>query len=480
MAPQPPSHNSSEFLASNLPNEQFLENLVKTDSLAYRIWNITRKYNLSISLSKCRTELETNPKLIAYTLINLSLGQSTNFLYYYSRYDDYYKGNSIKHGRLMYESRKKVVKDQELYLKTVKTVIQNDSNSAQKIEKVCSLSPVSSACGCVLKDALEEYELRLNRYIDNTEHLWQFVTFGSYLDPTLRSFIMIIGLVLNGVLLFIFINEQKVRTESNIMIFNLVLNNVFMLLFYLPTNYITMYHLYNIRHASNMVYLSVQIFVVSASATTLLLLNVQRYFDISRILDVDNQNNRLNSTHRCVIYSAVIWTYSTAVAVLFLFFGPYEARGLQILIYFLVYLFIFSIIMAVFNSMTARKLQRSALQGQSSNDFSNITGSAVILHLTLVYYLTHVLYFIYSLFDTSFAESGADYFSPFPIRIVIFILHIIFFSYPCLNVLALYKCSGTYRSFLNFYLFRCWYDPEEGQYATMTSGENTDSQRLFA
>jgi hypothetical protein len=50
----------------------------------------------------------------------------------------------------------------------------------------------------------------------------EFQPFNYYIDPALYLVVLIVGLIGNGILLFMFVRHLEIRTRSNIMIINLV------------------------------------------------------------------------------------------------------------------------------------------------------------------------------------------------------------------------------------------------------------------
>ncbi|PSN34609.1 hypothetical protein C0J52_22022 [Blattella germanica] len=250
--------------------------------------------------------------------------------------------------------------------------------------------------------------------------------------------------------------------ESNLVIFNLMIANLIMLVVYIPTNYVRMYNLGD--HEFSRPFRVIQVVLVSANTMVIFVFNIKRYFDIYRIVNAHTQTIRLSTKVICIIYFGVIWVWSITLGITYCFLDIQESYNFLMFLYFLLYLIIFPIVLAVINSLTSRILLRSTEQCNNSSEMKNLTSSGVILSQTVTYFISHVAFFIYTLFDIEAEDTGMDYFSPTTLRIIMFCFHIIFFTYPCLNNLVLYKTSSTFRYFLNLYLFRCWYNPEEEQH----------------
>ncbi|PSN34608.1 hypothetical protein C0J52_22023 [Blattella germanica] len=411
-----------------------IEDLVETNELATVMFSISNKYNLTEKIDKtCINEISKNVNLIPYYIANITLVKATDLLRFYWR-NEYreYRGNELSFMKEIYINRTKVVDDYEQYYRSLKIALKYSLAVPDDVDICFS----GSNCGCVSRTEFRNYESKLNYFKD----------------------------------------QNTMRTESNLLIYNLCAINFLTLLVYLPIHYFCSYHLYDVDDRSE--FIGAQIFIVSVNTLTILFLNIQRYFDVSRILNTNSAQNHLTPTARCSIYMTIIWGSSAVLGLCFAFMRTELAEALQSLLYFLVYVFVFSIVLAVFNSMTARKLQRAAEQGRNSEEFQHLTGASLILALTIVFYISHVLFFTYSMFEVVMGNMMYNIFNyvPLAFRIIIFTLHMIYFSYAWFNILILYKASSTYRDFFRMYLFRCWHKQETGQYVTMSSVQNNETQ----
>ena len=477
---QSPVHYLQEEPLPNpetLRNYKILEELVKTNMDAYTIWNITHKYrtfNLGMTKDICMWDLQRKREVLPMYLLNITFNDTELFLedYTYREFKSY-SGNELKYARLLHKNRTIVSRDMDKYF-TISKHVSNFKKKADENKELICIS--SSVCGCVQSSYFETFDVELDMFNSHTKHLWEFIMFGNYVDPIFRGISMLVGLILNGVLLYIFYKEDSVQTESNILILNMTVSNIIMLVFYIPVNYVGTYHLQDFGDDSTRPIIAVQILVLSANALTILFLNIQRYYDICRVLEPDNVKCKMTSKSRRVAYLTALWLWCILVALLFGSLHPYAAQTLQVILYFLVYVLAFSIILAVFNSMSARKLQQAAKRGNNVTDLKQVAGSGMILSLTATFYVTHMQIFILISYESLIDWMYMDFYNYTITRAVIFTLHVIFLLYPCINVLVLHKSCGTYRCLLNAYLFRCWYDPQERQYLTMVSVQSGDSR----
>lgn len=471
----PPSDNETKEEQKDSEGSQSLhalERLAKSNRQAYIIWNVTNNYIHSEKINEtCVTELQKDSKLIPFYLVNITLRESQTILQlnYFGSDMWLFEHNQINHhAQFLHDNRTKILADQEIYLSTIEDLTADFLDESN--ENICVSD---SLCGCISRRHLRVYISFFPNYKEHTHRLWNFIVFKSYVEPFFRIIVIIIGMILNSTLLFIFIREKSMRTESNILILNLVISNIITLLAYIPSNYISKYvSAFEEGHE----FTAIEVLTVSGNALTILFLNIQRYFQVSWVLNGNDRSCVSTPSYRCAIYLAVLWTWSIVFAIFLGVIDPMSGLVLGVLLYFLIYIFVFSVVMSIFNSLTTRKLHRAAKEGKTSTEFQHITGSGVILCLTIVYYSTHIPFYIYRVFETVAMGMLTNIFIPTTFRIIIFFLHLVFFSYPCVNVFVLYKASSAYRNLFNKYLFRFWYSPGESKYVTMSSVRNIDPE----
>ncbi|KAJ9584036.1 hypothetical protein L9F63_021613, partial [Diploptera punctata] len=130
LPPEPTKQQNStsspeQLEEETLDNHMFLEQLVKKDILAYSLWNITSKYNISYPVEECRKELEKNPDLISFYFVNITLDEMSENLHLSSDVYNYYNydGSSAKNANSMYENNTAAIYDHELYMETVRSIM---------------------------------------------------------------------------------------------------------------------------------------------------------------------------------------------------------------------------------------------------------------------------------------------------------------------------------------------------------------------
>ena len=451
---------------------QVLQQLVKTNKEANILWDISNKYNIlkaeELNMT-CLSELQKDSKLIPFYVISVTLQQNEELMsnYIIRRYH-YFGSEGSLNTEDLYKNKTEILNDQQIYLSILEDLIKDlpfdDGN-----EKLCVSD---SLCGCIPVNRIQYYRMNFNLLKENRQGLSDFLMFKNYIEPIFRAILVIIGMVLNCTLILIFIKEKSIRNESNMLILNLAICNVIALIAYIPTNYIDQYE----KTLGGRGFTAVELLTVSLNALTVLFLNIQRYFEVSRVLNTDGKSCISSPIFRSLTYLIVLWSWSILISI---FCGLVDTRAaifLEILIYFLFYAFALSLVLSIFNSLTARKLHRAAKDGKASTEFQHIIGSGVVLSLTVLYYSIHIPFFIYKIFELILSDFFLDIYAPGTYRLIIFFIHIIFFLYPCVSIVVLYKASSNYRNFFQKYLFQCWYNPGESKYVTMSSVRNNDPE----
>lgn len=464
--------------SSSTQHEQIetLRELAEKDHLGSIIWKITNKYSIfnpNNTDDDCLEELTADHTLTAPYLINVTLNESQTFLDEYTELEFYYsrsKGNQLGHAYDLYENHTQIIQDQDEYLSAVKGVLEKLETTFNK----CFLCPPNSTCGCVETEVLEKYEIELSRFRENHYALWEYIAFGTYIDPVFRTFMILIGVLLNGTVVYIFIKDKSIRRESNALVFNLVVNNLIMLLIYIPMNYV--YKSHRAVLSDRLAFYLIQIIVISASATTTLILNIQRYVDVCRIVAPSVGGCKLNSQGRTIAYVASVWVWTMTITLLTSFAEVDNIIALEFSVYLLIYIFIYSILHAVFSALTSRKLQRAAERGQISTELKYITSSSVCVSLIVAFYLVHLPFFIFVPFDRLEGERSVQYFYPTVVRVLGFVFYQLLFTYPSVNALIMYKASSEFRRSFQKHLCKCWQKSDEGEYLTMSSFQRAEAQ----
>ena len=450
-----------------------LENLAKKDSLASTIWKITKKYSIfnpNKTDDKCLEEVLVDNTLLCPYLVNVTLNDSKTFMDNFTESEFFQtRINELSHALELFENHTQISQDQNEYYSAITRVTKklgmkfNDSY----------LCPPGSTCGCIKIQIMHNYEMELSRFMINEYALWEFIIFGTYIDPIFRIFMISFGLLLNGTLIYIFIKESSVRRESNILVFNLIINNLITLLVHIPMHYV-----YDSHHsvlAYKIAFYLIQIIVISVSATTVLVLNIQRFVDVSRVLAPPVSSLKLESRGRAIVYFATVWIWTLLITSLIGMADERDILILEFILYLGIYLFIYAILHAVFSALTSRKLQRAAERGNTTSDLHYITSSSITVSFILAFYIIHLPFFFFLPFERSELERGIQYFLPTVVRILDFLFHQLLFMYPSVNAIILYKASSEFRRYFQKYLCRCWHKADDGQYLTMSSLQHADT-----
>ncbi|KAJ9584038.1 hypothetical protein L9F63_021615, partial [Diploptera punctata] len=461
---------TSQYQQEPSDHQTYLFNIAKHNKMAHTIWNFINKHKLfnpdNIDLY-CYAELKHNHRLIAPILINNSLEDSQTYLKVSSiEHREKYIATSLD-AKLIVQHMYNIMRDQQLYYNTVRAVLQEMYNTTQGL-----MCPQSSNCGCISMDILEKYKYQLSDFSKSNNDIWEYIIFKEYIEPCFRIPICVFGLILNIILLLILTLQKSMKIETNLLILNLAVSNIVTLLIYTPVQYGQLYGIHYAVEIYNSI--DLEVLVVTANAMIMLCLNIKRYFDVSRVLKPEVSGCRMNSTVRCIVYSLVIWTTSIMVA----FTIPPRHQLLSTIIktflYSFMYLVTFSILVAVFSMMSARKLQRAALQEQTNPELENVISSSVVLGVTVVYYAVHIPFLLVCWLDV-FVSARTHFLHP-TYRILTFIIHTYFLTYPLITVAVLYKASSAFRTYFRKYICRCWYIPDDGEYITMSSLQHAENQ----
>lgn len=465
--------NNNKYSLSSDKN-QVLEDLVQTSKAASLVYNITMKYlilNHEDIEQQCLQEIKKNRSLllIDFYVVKITLKNSKTFLhnYFVRHYSVYSDVNVMHYAQELYENKTELETDQQIYLSAIGDVLEQTYHDVNNTNLCLSNSP----CDCIPLDDLENYKTELSMFKMKCQSLWEFIIFGTYIDPICRILTAIIGLVLDITLLYIMYRENSAKTENNIMILNLAVNNVLTIVVYLPMSYMNNYHCYMLYENNG--FISVQMLVISMNALTMLFLNVQRYFDVSRILESETSRCLLTPKTRCVIYTAFMWIWSASLGIFFGIIPVHIAFPLEVAWDIIIYLLVFSITLMFFNSMTARKLYKASQQDRTLRELQDITSASTILILTITFYIVHIVFYTYLVWQIA-QYRRHDYFLRLSTRLTIFIIHMVFFSYPWLTIFIIIKTSKTFRKYFKTYLF-CWCSAiEDGDYVTMSAVQNTE------
>jgi hypothetical protein len=311
------------------------------------------------------------------------------------------------------------------------------------------------------KSIQEEYMQTIEK--SDIEEVFQY-----YIYPGVYLIIFILGTIGNGALLLMFVKHKEVRTGPNIMIFNLALTDVMNLFANAPLYYASKYY-------SEWIFLDVygcRIFVTfrflnhTIIELSIVALSAQRYCAIVTSFDYPPSRMRLSARSRTILYILTVWLIALVLAlppsiifefkdgVCFPFVRSQTFVKALDIFYFTFFCFFLPITMGVFSVLTARKLRQSVsnVPGElryKTREAARYRSARVITALAVTYAISHiprsVWFFLVSFFHLNRREMKYIFIDE--------VTNYLIFSNSCLNPLALYIASGTFRGLFRRYLF---------------------------
>ncbi|XP_023716951.1 uncharacterized protein LOC111869551 isoform X2 [Cryptotermes secundus] len=314
--------------------------------------------------------------------------------------------------------------------------------------------------GAMNQSFQEEYMQTMKK--KDLEELFQY-----YIYPGVFMVIFVLGVLGNGVLLHIFVKHKEIRKAPNIMIFNLALTDIMNLFANAPLYYVSKYYsewifldVYGCRVFVTFRFLNHTIIELSIVA-----LSAQRYYAVATALDYPTLR-RLSARSRTILFILIVWltalVLSLPPSIIFEFKDgvcfPFVRSQIVVkaldIFYFTFFCFFLPVTMGVFSVLTARKLRQSVsnMPGElryKTRETARYRSAKVVTSLALSYAISHIprsiWFFLVSFFHLNRREMKYI--------IVDEVTNYLIFSNSCLNPLALYIASGTFRQLFKRHLF---------------------------
>ncbi|PNF29283.1 hypothetical protein B7P43_G08954 [Cryptotermes secundus] len=286
-----------------------------------------------------------------------------------------------------------------------------------------------------------------------------------YIDPAIYSIILVVGLLGNGMLLFIFIRHRKLRTAANVMIINLAVCDILNLSVNAPLHSYFHYEGGSREYVTSCTFvLALRQFLRCTGALAVIALITQRF----SIIVPGFRNSTVNGTpSRVTLLSIIIvWVLPLPIAwpTMYLpdFYGPIchygrEESGLSyiIVLNFFLYCLVMPSIMFGFSTLIAKRLRKSVrdmpgemrhrIQEQLRNRSARMT-----MALAIVFVIT---YFPFQVWVLLARWVRVDKNTPIMIYALYLSKHLLFAN-GCFNPIALFIVSSTFRRMLVRHVFR--------------------------
>jgi gastrin-releasing peptide receptor len=307
---------------------------------------------------------------------------------------------------------------------------------------------------------------RLKHYQDVREKLENELLFGSYINPVVYGVILLVGLVGNGTVLFIFAQVKDVRTKYNVTIFNLVIGDILNLLINIPLHYMVHYSsaFGKLTGLWCHIFAMTRFLFFAVSALSVVSLSIQRY-----VITVHTLWRPRILGNSC-LYVVSVWVLAILVSLPEAFnvsdrngvCSSYSTirRKIFSLLNFLLYCVTCPSIMAAFSILTARRLHNSTRDVPSqlcntNTEQSRKRSARVLTALALAFLISYLPTFTWNFVDYWFQGEIFELPDIVSVSIDNVAYHLLFLN-VCFNPVALYIVSSTFRKAFIMYMFRCF------------------------
>jgi gastrin-releasing peptide receptor len=301
-------------------------------------------------------------------------------------------------------------------------------------------------------DIVQKHEIR-------RRHSKEYHILKHYIDPTMYTLILIVGLLGNGMLLFIFVRHRKLRTTANLMIIHLAICDIINLSINAPLHF---YFKYDTGSRESLmtclIVLSIRQFVRCAAALAVITLIIKRFIIIHPAFIKSPSKRRTTSTFT-IVSIITVWVLPIPIALPTVyvpkFYEPIcndtKREGLHYVtvLNLVLYCLIMPSLMFGFSTQIARRLNRSIknIPGeicQQTLQESRIRSARMMMALAVVFVITYCPFQLWVLL-VRFVR--VDTKSP----VMIYALHFtkqLLFANGCFNPIAMFAVSSTLRKFL--------------------------------
>jgi hypothetical protein len=437
--------------------------LVKNDTLAFIIWKVTNKHGgferTDESVEKCLDEYENKMETIASYFVSATVRENgyflRNFINQISKYSYLHDLRAVKN---FYDKFKDILEDHLLYHGALREVIQNMKQEI-KLMVYCAQKRF---CSCFSPHDVVRYEEQLSSLKQYNFLLNMYLIFGYYIDPIIRSILIITGLILNGTIITILAKHKSIINTCDFMAMNMSVNAILILIVFVPLQYIHMYYSSILPHeqsSNNSLFVAVQTALISVSALSLLTLKAQHH------IKALTSSYQLTKVWQNAFCGLAVWLVSFSVAALMYKLNSYPKIGnvFAPLVCLLMYMLILPIAINMF---------KHDIENVPINTEEGVIPSSVIAKLPKTFWVTHIPLFIWLLLESlcgfAFKLVSINY------SYVEIMFYYLYFSQTCVNALAVCKRSCVFKKRPFGRLFKCWYKPNTQKNVTMKETRYSD------
>lgn len=420
--------------------------LMKNDTLAFIIWDVTNRHagfdKSDESVEKCLHEFGDRMEMISPYLVSATVRENWYFLrYFINQISKYSYLHDLRGVENFYDKFQDIIEDHRLYHAALKKVIQN-MDQEMKLMIYCAQKRL---CSCFSSLDVVRYEEQLSSLAQYNFLLKLYLITGYYIDPIIRSILLLTGLILNCTLLTIFAKHKSIIDTCDFMVMNISVNAILILIVYVPMQYIHTYYssiLQRGEFSYNSCFVAVQTALISVSASSLLTLKAQYRIKASG----------LSNGWQNAFWGLSVWLVSFGVAFLVYILNGYTKNGHVFvpLVYLLLYVLIFPIAMNM--------LETDVGNIRDNPKGENVIPTKLIAEISKTFWITHIPLFIWLLLEAL----GGFMFKLISINYVYveIMFFYVYFSHTFVNAMDVGRGICACRKQWFWRLLSCWYRPD--------------------
>jgi len=352
---------------------------------------------------------------------------------------------------------------------SIALILMNQTNATQQVNTFLNNLNVTFITPPPTNDICVQLKVLLTNYTNSTDVVqkpelqWgnsrDYHILTQYIDPTMYTLILVVGLSGNGMLLFIFVRHRKLRTVANLMIINLAICDIINLSINAPLHFYFKYD--NGSRESLMtcrIVLAIRQVVRCAAALAVITLIIQRFI-ITHPAFIKSPTNRRSTFTFTIVSITIVWVLPLPIALPSMYEPKYydpicndkkrEVLHYALFLNLVLYCLIMPALMFGFSTQIARRLNQSVknFPGEIRHQMlqeSRIRTARIMMALAVVFVIT---YLPFQFWVVLVRFVGVDVKSP----IMIYALHFtkqMLFANGCFNPIAMFTVSSTLRKLL--------------------------------
>lgn len=368
-----------------------------------------------------------------------------------------------------YHTGAMAVQEFENYLTQLELMVQSmkDFSVSLDLYNFSAMSEISWV-NCILPFGKWEHELKTERHrygevLDMFIKVKVLEIFRRYVDPAVYFAILVVGLLWNGVLLFIFALHRQLWTSANIMIFNLAVGDILSIILNLPFFYIAHYHVqyFQMNEYACKLYTTLRPLCVAASALSVVALSILRYVASGKSLT--GKGCKLSKRSRTILCILIVWILAIGLSVPYSFvleftagkcfvYGDGYTAKMVAVSEFLFYCVILPWTMVHFNILTARNLSEStrslsSAMRRNGQDIVRKRSASVLTALIVVFLISYIPQHLWRVLYRWLVLDIWEV----PYRCIDKVTYYMLFANSCFNPICLYGVSKRFRKLFNHY-----------------------------